>query len=125
MKKLLMYLVILVASLIGLMALFPEETAKLGMNAARSGSGLSYKTIVIGDETWHYLEGGRKDAEVVLLLHGFGGDKDNWTRFSKSLTGSYRVIAPDLPGFGESAKHPDWDYSLPPQRSRHHKQSYA
>ncbi len=118
MKKLLMYLVILVASLIGLMALFPEETAKLGMNAARSGSGLSYKTIVIGDETWHYLEGGRKDAEVVLLLHGFGGDKDNWTRFSKSLTGSYRVIAPDLPGFGESAKHPDWDYSLPPQRSR-------
>ncbi len=118
MKKLLTYLVILVASLIGLMALFPEETAKLGMNAARSGSGLSYKTIVIGDETWHYLEGGRNDAEVVLLLHGFGGDKDNWTRFSKSLTGSYRVIAPDLPGFGESAKHPDWDYSLPPQRSR-------
>ncbi len=118
MKKLLTYLVILVASLIGLMALLPEETAKLGMNAARSGSGLSYKTIVIGDETWHYLEGGRKDAEVVLLLHGFGGDKDNWTRFSKSLTASYRVIAPDLPGFGESAQHPDWEYSLPPQRSR-------
>ena len=118
MKKLLMYLMILVAGLIGLMALFPEETAKLGMNAERSGSGLGYKTAVIGDETWHYLEGGPKGAEVVLLIHGFGGDKDNWTRFSKSLTGSYRVIAPDLPGFGESARHPDWDYSLPPQRSR-------
>jgi len=118
MKKLLMYLVILVAGLIGLMALFPEEIAKLGMNAERSGSGLGYKTAVIGDETWHYLEGGPKGAEVVLLIHGFGGDKDNWTRFSKSLTDSYRVIAPDLPGFGESARHPDWDYSLPPQRSR-------
>ncbi len=118
MKKLLMYLVILVASLIGLMALFPEEAAKLGMNAERSGSGLGYKTVVVGDETWHYLEGGPKDAEVVLLLHGFGGDKDNWTRFSKSLTGSYRVIVPDLPGFGESAQHPDWDYSMPPQRGR-------
>ncbi len=118
MKKLLMYLMILVAGLIGLMALFPEETAKLGMNAERSGSGLGYKTAVIGDETWHYLEGGPKGAEVVLLIHGFGGDKDNWTRFSKSLTGSYRVIAPDLPGFGESARHPDWDYSLTPQRSR-------
>ncbi len=118
MKKLLMYLVILVVGLIGLMALFPEETTKLGMNAERSKSGLGYKTAVIGDETWHYLEGGPKGAEVVLLIHGFGGDKDNWTRFSKSLTGSYRVIAPDLPGFGESAKHPDWDYSLPPQRSR-------
>jgi len=117
-KKLLMYLLILVVGLIGLMALFPEQSAKLGMNAERSVSGLGYKTVVIGDETWHYLEGGPRDAEMVLLLHGFGGDKDNWTRFSKSLTDRYRVIAPDLPGFGESTRHPDWDYSLPPQRSR-------
>ena len=118
MKKLLMYLVILVAGLVALMALIPEEFTKLGIYVERSASGLNYKTVVIGDETWHYLEGGPKDAEVVLLLHGFGGNKDNWTRFSKFLTGSYRVIAPDLPGFGESAQHPDWHYSLPPQRSR-------
>lgn len=57
-------------------------------------------------------------AEVLLLLHGFGGDKDNWTRFARSLTENYRVIAPDLPGFGESAWHPDWVYSLFPQRDR-------
>ncbi len=118
MKKIFLHLLGLVAILVVLMALYPEETAKLGMNAERAASGLSHKTIVIGDETWHYLEGGPADAEVVLLLHGFGGDKDNWTRFSKSLTGSYRVIAPDLPGFGESARHADWDYSLPPQRGR-------
>jgi len=118
MKKLLMYLMIFVVGLICLTALFPEQSTKLAMNVERSMSGLGYKTVVIGDETWHYLEGGPKDAEVVLLLHGFGGDKDNWTRFSKSLTGVYRVIAPDLPGFGESTRHPDWDYSLPPQRSR-------
>lgn len=118
MKKLLTSLTLLVAGLIGLVALFPEQSAKLGMSAERSMSGLGHKTVVIGDETWHYLEGGPKDAEVVLLLHGFGGDKDNWTRFSKSLTVGYRVIAPDLPGFGESTRHPDWDYSLRPQRSR-------
>ncbi|RLA34636.1 MAG: alpha/beta hydrolase [Gammaproteobacteria bacterium] len=115
---LLIYLLILVASLIGLMAVFPQATAKLAINAERSRSGLTYKTVVIDDETWHYLEGGPADAEVLLLLHGFGGDKDNWTRFSKYLTGSYRVIAPDLPGFGYSTKHADWDYSMPPQRSR-------
>jgi len=118
MKKLLMYLVVPVISLVGLMALFPEQAAKLGIDAERSMSGLGYETVVIGDETWHYLEGGPKDAEVVLLLHGFGGDKDNWTRFSKFLTDGYRVIVPDLPGFGQSTRHPDWDYSLPPQRSR-------
>jgi pimeloyl-ACP methyl ester carboxylesterase len=118
MKKLLTYLAIVIAVLIGLAALFPEKATHLAMGAERSASGLSYKSIAIAGESWHYLEGGPKDAEVVLLLHGFGGDKDNWTRFSKSLTGSYRVIAPDLPGFGESMRHPDWDYSMLPQRSR-------
>lgn len=120
MKRILMYLVILAAGLIGLMALFPEQTTNLGIRAERSASGLEHKTVVIGDETWHYLEGGPHDADVVLLLHGFGGDKDNWTRFSRSLTDYFRVIAPDLPGFGESTRHPDWDYSLPPQRDRVH-----
>jgi len=118
MKRLLTYSVIILAGLIGLMALFPEKTTILAMSAERSVSGLHLKTVIIGSETWHYLEGGPRDAEVVLLLHGFGGDKDNWTRFSRDLTGSYRVIAPDLPGFGESARHPDWDYSLIPQRAR-------
>jgi pimeloyl-ACP methyl ester carboxylesterase len=112
------YLLIFVAFVIGLMAVFPQATAKLAINAERSGSGLSYKTTVIDGETWHYLEGGPADAEVLLLVHGFGGNKDNWTRFSKYLTGSYRVIAPDLPGFGYSTQHPDWDYSLPSQCGR-------
>ena len=118
MRKTLLYLLALVAFLILLLAIFPEKTAILAVNAERSASGLDYKTIVIDDETWHYLEGGPTGAEVLLLLHGFGGDKDNWTRFSRSLTETYRVIAPDLPGFGESVWHPDWDYTILPQRDR-------
>ena len=111
---------LLVATLFGLMALFPKDTAILAVNLERSASDLDHRTVVIGDETWHYLEGGPEDAEVLLLIHGFGGDKDNWTRFARSLTENYRVIAPDLPGFGESAWHPDWNYSLLPQCSRLH-----
>lgn len=120
MKKVLLSVVILVAGSIGAMAIFPDVTAELGIGAERSLSGLSSKTVVVDGETWHYLEGGPEGAEVILLLHGFGGDKDNWTRFARYLTGSYRVIAPDLPGFGESARKPDWDYALPAQRSRVH-----
>lgn len=120
MKKALFYLMSLVVALFGLMALFPEDTAMLAVNLERSASDLDHKIVVIDDETWHYLEGGPEGAEVLLLIHGFGGDKDNWTRFARSLTDSYRVIAPDLPGFGESVWHPDWDYSLLPQRSRLH-----
>ena len=118
MKRILMSLAILVGGVVGLMALFPEKVAELSTYSERSKSGLSHKTVVVADETWHYLEGGQKGAEVVLLLHGFGASKDVWTQFSRSLTDRYRVIAPDLPGFGQSVRHADWDYTLPPQRER-------
>jgi pimeloyl-ACP methyl ester carboxylesterase len=117
-KRTLSILVLAIAGLIGLMALFPEEATQWALFAERSRSGLSYKTVVVDGEIWHYLEGGPAEAEVLLLLHGFGADKDNWTRFSNSLTDNYRVIAPDLPGFGESARHQGQDYSLIPQRDR-------
>ena len=68
----------------------------------RGLAGLSKKSIQIDNHKIVYVEGGK--GETVLLLHGFGGDKDNWTRFSKYLTKKYHIIAPDLPGFGESSK---------------------
>jgi pimeloyl-ACP methyl ester carboxylesterase len=41
----------------------------------------------------------------LILLHGFGSDKDSFTRIAKYLTPHYHVIIPDLMGFGESS-HP-------------------
>lgn len=118
MKKILLLLSLPFAGLAGLMAVFPEDTTELAFSLERFRSGLDHKTVAVGGETWHFLEGGLSDAPVVLLLHGFGGDKDHWTRFSNTLTDGYRVIAPDLPGFGQSARHTDWDYSLAAQRDR-------
>jgi pimeloyl-ACP methyl ester carboxylesterase len=65
-----------------------------------------------------YLEGGR--GECAVLLHGFGADKDNWTLFSKYLTRKYRVIIPDLPGFGMSTKSWDQTYDIRSQVERIH-----
>ncbi len=108
-------LMLCVACLIGLMAVFPEDATRAAFAIERFRSGLAHKSIVMDDETWHYLDGGPSDAPVVLLLHGFGANKDNWTRFSKKLTDRYHVIAPDLPGFGESARRLERDYSLSAQ----------
>ncbi len=47
---------------------------------------------------------------VLVLLHGMFGDYSDWETVLQSLTQSFRVIAPDLPGFGASAK-PETDYS--------------
>ena len=84
----------------------------------RGLAGLSEKSIQVDNYKIVYLEGGK--GETVLLLHGFGGDKDNWTRFSKYLTKKYHVIAPDLPGFGESSKIWSDTYDIKTQVKRLH-----
>lgn len=118
MKKIALLLLLVLGCLVGLMAAFPEDVTRMMFEAEQRRSGLELRTAVVDGETWHYLEGGSPDAPVLLLLHGFGGDYNHWTRFSRTLVEDYRVIAPDLPGFGNSARHADWDYSLPAQRDR-------
>jgi pimeloyl-ACP methyl ester carboxylesterase len=63
-----------------------------------------------------YLQGGHGDP--LLLLHGFGANKDNFTQLAGYLTPHYRVIAPDHIGFGESSHSEDVDYSPASQAAR-------
>lgn len=74
------------------------------------------KSVQIDDHKIVYLEGG--SGETLLLVHGFGGDKDSWTRFAKFLSDKYRVIALDLPGFGESSRVKTANYNIENQTSR-------
>lgn len=47
-----------------------------------------------------YREAGAKDSPVVLLLHGFPTSSFQYRELMPRLADQYRVIAPDLPGFG-------------------------
>ena len=47
-----------------------------------------------------YREAGPKDAPTVLLLHGFPTSSFQYRELIPRLAERYRVIAPDLPGFG-------------------------
>ncbi len=49
-----------------------------------------------------YYDAGPQSAPALLLLHGLGDEADTWRRVIAPLSRSYRVIAPDLPGFGRS-----------------------
>jgi len=83
----------------------------------RAHAGLARKEITLADGTHiAYLEGG--SGEPLVLVHGFGADKDNFTRVSRWLTPHYRVIVPDLVGFGESSHLRDADYHYAAQASR-------
>ncbi|MCD6251477.1 MAG: alpha/beta hydrolase [Psychrobacter sp.] len=75
-------------------------------------------TLASGD-TMTYLEGGNLNGEPLLLIHGFGANKDNFTRIAKEL-GDYHLIIPDLLGFGESSKPQQADYRTDAQAQRMH-----
>lgn len=49
-----------------------------------------------------YLDAGEGDS--VLLLHGLGASRDDWRRQVGEFSARYRVIAPDLRGFGHSER---------------------
>jgi pimeloyl-ACP methyl ester carboxylesterase len=50
-----------------------------------------------------YREAGPADAPVVLLLHGFPTSSHMFRNLIPALSDRYRVIAPDYPGYGQSA----------------------
>jgi pimeloyl-ACP methyl ester carboxylesterase len=61
-----------------------------------------------------YREAGPRDAPVLLLLHGFPTSSHMFRDLIPLLADKYRVIAPDLPGFGQSdmPSHRDFKYSF-------------
>ena len=84
----------------------------------RRRASLSRKAVRVGDIEWPYLDGGKARGEPVVLVHGFGGDKDNWTLYAPYLTPHHRVICPDLPGFGENDRSVGRDYGMQAQAER-------
>lgn len=106
--------VVMLAAIIYFVA--PSYLYNKAMDGLRKDAGLTTKSVNIPDFKIVYLEGGTGDA--IIMLHGFGGDKDNWLRFAKYFTPDYRVIIPDLPGFGESSQPANAKYTIMSQVER-------
>ncbi len=70
--------------------------------AIRWWAGLERHEVQVDDHRWVYLTGGK--GEAIVFVHGFGADKDSWATFPFGLSGSYCLIVPDFPGFGESSQ---------------------
>jgi abhydrolase domain-containing protein 6 len=95
---------------------YPGNLFRLAMWSVRRSAGLACKRVAVGRHQIVYLEGGT--GPHLVLLHGFGANKDNWNRFAKHFTSSYHVIIPDLPGFGDSSYFPDEEYDVESQVER-------
>jgi pimeloyl-ACP methyl ester carboxylesterase len=51
-----------------------------------------------------YQQFGSADKPTILIVHGFPGNATDWQVVAKSLSEHYRVIVPDLIGFGKNAQ---------------------
>ncbi len=71
--------------------------------AEAEASGPSAQKVEIDGRLLRYLDLGEGGTPLVLV-HGFGGDLNNWLFNQPALAAERRVIALDLPGHGESGK---------------------
>src|SRR4249919_513904 len=79
-------------------------------------AGATEQSVRVGDHRIVYLQAGH--GRTIVLLHGFTGAKENWLPLMRRLARSYRVIAPDLPGWGDSTRRPGADYGPVAQAER-------
>lgn len=103
---------------IALAATWPQLALDAEFARLRWQADASERVVDIGDQRIVQLEAGRHDAPPLVVLHGFTGSKENWLPLMPQLTDRYRVIAPDLPGWGESSRQPSVDYGFAAQAER-------
>ena len=98
---------------------------EMGVDAERSMSNLSEHAISTPNHDWVYLSTNDAAtgntavdpaADVIIMLHGFAVDKNNWIRFARNFP-NHRVIIPDLPGHGESSYNAELVYDFYNQAS--------
>ena len=67
------------------------------------------KFVTVDDKKIRYLESGKSD-DFIVLIHGLGASAERWEFVIPEFSKHYKVIVPDLIGFGHSDK-PLVDYT--------------
>lgn len=81
-------------------------------------AGAEVHSTLVAAHRWAYLEAGAADKPLVVLVHGFTGSKENWLPLMQRLAKTHHVIAPDLPGWGESERQESAGYGPGAQAQR-------
>ncbi len=95
-----LWILIAIAALITALLwwVWPTPLALLFQWIERRRGGLRSRRSEHDGIDWHYLEGGH--GEPLVLLHGFNANCDHFCRVAVHLREHFRILAPDLPGFG-------------------------
>ncbi len=81
-----------------------ELQAQFAQEATETAAPPAPVTIATDIGPIQVLEAGPQDAPPVILIHGFGGDLNNWLFLQPLLAERFHTFAIDLPGHGGSTK---------------------
>lgn len=101
---------------VGVAVVMPERVLQAEFARQRWLAGASQRSLDAAKHRWSYLEAGH--GPLIVLVHGFTGSKENWLPLMRELAKNYRVVAPDLPGWGESERQASADYGPIAQSER-------
>jgi pimeloyl-ACP methyl ester carboxylesterase len=97
----------------------PYAVVRAEFTRQRLAAGLSRASLSAAGHHWVYAVGqAPPGAPTVVMLHGFTGSKENWYPLAARLRGRYRLLVPDLPGWGESQRRRGLDYGYAAQAAR-------
>ncbi|NWN90012.1 alpha/beta hydrolase [Marinobacter adhaerens] len=107
---------LLLVSILLISACSRHSIYETAINYERSRAGLETASVTVDELNIAYLRNSEANkGDTIVLVHGFGANKDNWTRMARELTDDFNVYAIDLPGHGESSKPLDLGYRLEEQ----------
>lgn len=90
-------------------ALYAPDKTRAELEAAYAGP--PSKFIDVLGLRVHIRDTGPASAPALILLHGFGANLGTWDAWADMLSGEYRVVRVDLPGFALTGPDPSGDYS--------------
>ncbi|MFY2763716.1 alpha/beta fold hydrolase [Arenimonas sp. MALMAid1274] len=105
---------------VGLAASAPERVLNAEFARLRWLAGAEAVSFPdVAGHRWAALQAGKgADKPLIVLVHGFTGSKENWLPLMRELARTHRVLALDLPGWGESQRLPEADYGPVAQAGR-------
>lgn len=80
-------------------------------NSTETPVQVHYRTMEVQGTSVFYREAGSPEAPAVLLLHGFAASSYMFRDLIPQLARKYHVIAPDLPGFGQTTVMPGVEFN--------------
>ncbi|WP_053057733.1 alpha/beta fold hydrolase [Rubrobacter aplysinae] len=87
----------------------PFETVRSALRLGLRLRGVSERTVEVDGLPVRCLEAGRDGPgrKTLVLVHGLGGSAADWSFVMPRLSRNYRVLALDLPGFGDTPAPPE------------------